>query len=194
MGWLFMTDLRGHAGPREYLDAQFTYQHGESRCRVLRSGLVAMRTYYAAAEIEGPGRPKAVVGLVCLVRYNPRDREGYIFGYKDMDETMGPVESRCPGAILDLLTPTENEQALAWRARCRQALLGRASKPKLRHGQTVVFAEPLTFVDGAQYERLTVIISPRRPRAVRFAPVGETIARYRISNLKSRSYRVETAP
>lgn len=39
---------------------------------------------------------RSIVGIVCLVRYNPRDREGYIFGYKDMEESMGPCESECP--------------------------------------------------------------------------------------------------
>lgn len=25
MGWLYMTSLNGHSGPRQYLDAQFTH-------------------------------------------------------------------------------------------------------------------------------------------------------------------------
>lgn len=41
------------------------------------------------------------------------------WGYKDMDETMGPHESEAPAQILDALSPTTSEYALAWRARCR---------------------------------------------------------------------------
>lgn len=41
------------------------------------------------------------------------------FGYKDMDETMGPNASNCPAGILNLLSPTTSEYALAWRERCR---------------------------------------------------------------------------
>ena len=117
MGWLYMQSLGGFSGPRQYLDDQFTYAREAGRATVLRSSLVKMRTYYAAVELLRPDRDREVVALVCLVRYNLRDREGYIFGYKDMDETMGPCEAECPAAILDLLIPTENEYALAWRVK-----------------------------------------------------------------------------
>ena len=101
---------------------------------MLRSALVQMRTYYAAIKIVRPDRDREVTALVCLVRYNPRDRGGYVFGYKDMDETMGPCEAECPPAILDLLTPTKNAYALAWRERCRTAAARRTAKPRLRNG------------------------------------------------------------
>jgi hypothetical protein len=50
MGWLYMTSLKGHSGPRQYLDAQFTYERADVRSNVLRSALVGMRVYYAAVE------------------------------------------------------------------------------------------------------------------------------------------------
>lgn len=192
MGWLYMQSLGGHLGPRAYLDDQFTYERPEHRCRVLRSALVAMRTYYAAVEIVRCGGEREVTALVCLVRYNPRDREGYIFGYKDQDESMGPCESECPPAILDLLTPTERPYAVAWRERCRAAAARRASTPKLRSGQTIVFAEPITFADGATFDRMIVAIDPCRPRQVRFRPVSGP-GLYRISRLHARDYRVKAA-
>ena len=43
------------------------------------------------------------------------------WGYKDMDETMGPVEASAPLALLDLLSPTTHGYALDWRQRCRKA-------------------------------------------------------------------------
>ncbi len=89
MGWLYMQSLGGFSGPRQYLDDQFIYTRETEQATVLRSSLVKMRTYYAAVELLRPDRDREVVALVCLVRYNPRDREGYIFGYKDLDETMG---------------------------------------------------------------------------------------------------------
>ncbi len=119
MGWLYMQSLDGFASPKAYLDAQFSYQRNGSAARVLRSALAGGRVYYAAVELVKPSEPREVIALVCLVDYNPRDSEGYIFGYKDMDEGMGPVESDCPEAILDLLTPTTRPYAIAWRARCR---------------------------------------------------------------------------
>lgn len=190
MGWLYMSSLDGHAGPREYLDAQFTSPAPERTVAVLRSALVSLKTYYAAVELLKPGLPRQVSAVVCLVKYNPRDHAGYIFGYKDMDETMGPCEARCPAAVLDLLTPTENTHALEWRERCRAALARRAAKPKFRDGATIVFERPIDFADGRRFERMTVVVDARRPRMVRFRSL-ESPALYRIVGLKDRDYRIE---
>lgn len=190
MGWLFMQSLGRHSGPRAYLDDQFTYSNENVRSIVLRSALVKMRTYYAAVEQVRSGEDREVFAVVCLVKYNPRDREGYIFGYKDMDEAMGPCEAECPLAILDLLTPTEKEYALKWRARCRAAAERRTKRPRLRNGWILTFDEPLTFTDGASHRRLKVAIDPCRPRAVRFRPPGGGRL-YRITNLDALRYEIE---
>ena len=42
------------------------------------------------------------------------------FNFFEMCEEMGPVVSECPNRILDLLSPTNEESALAWRSRCRE--------------------------------------------------------------------------
>jgi hypothetical protein len=83
MGWLYMQSLDGHDGPRAYLDAQFTYRTDRVRSTVLRSALVRMRTFYAAVEHVRAGGAREVFAIVCLVRYNPGARDGYIYGYKD---------------------------------------------------------------------------------------------------------------
>jgi hypothetical protein len=43
MGWLYMQSFKGHSGPRQYLDAQFTFERPEATSKVLRSALVGMR-------------------------------------------------------------------------------------------------------------------------------------------------------
>ena len=190
MGWLSMQSLRGFAGPREYLDNQFTFARETVRATVLRSALVKLRTYYAAVEVLQPSQERKVAGVVCLVRYNPRDREGFIFAYKDMDETVGPYEAECPAAILDLLTPTDNALALAWRERCRATIARRAAKSRLRNGWTLVFEEPISFTDGAVHARFRVVIDPRRPRTVLLLPPDGSRL-YRIGNLDTLRFRVE---
>lgn len=192
MGWLSMQSLDGFAGPRPYLDNQFTFARETVRAVVLCSALVKVRTYYAAVEVLQPDRERAVVGVVCLVRYNPRDREGYVFAYKDMDEMAGPYEAECPARILDLLTPTENALALAWRERCRATAARRAAKPRLCHGWTLVFEEPIGFTDGSVHARMKVVIDPRRPRTVRLRPVYGCDL-YRVGDLDKRRFRIEPA-
>jgi hypothetical protein len=50
MGWLYMTFLKGHSSPRQYLDAQFTFERLDAISKVLRSALIGTRVYYAAVE------------------------------------------------------------------------------------------------------------------------------------------------
>lgn len=54
------------------------------------------------------------------------------WGYKDMDETMGPNQSNCPKGILDLLSPTTSQYALEWRERCRRPKIRVKTGDKLR--------------------------------------------------------------
>jgi hypothetical protein len=188
-----MQSLGGHYGPRQYLDAQFTFTRTEVTSKVLRSALVGMRVYYAAIEhVRHENSERIVFAAVCLVRYNPRDREGYIFGYKDMDETVGPNESGCPEAILDLLTPTEYPYAQAWRTRCRENAAARrvlSSKPSPRPGQTIVFDQALSFSDGRSLNRFEIVANPRSHRTVLFR-AADTGGLYRITNVKKRAYRL----
>src|SRR3546814_9095486 len=97
MGWLFMpfTSMGGHKTAKSYLDAQLTYEKtledGTKRgLRVLASSCPGNRTYYAAAQEIMDGIPGIVFAVVCLVRWNPRSRDGHQIGYKDMNENMGP--------------------------------------------------------------------------------------------------------
>jgi hypothetical protein len=122
MGWLYMTNLKGHKTPKAYLDDQFTFAGEHADLRVLRSALVHMKRYYVAVERTDENGKRHVFAVVCLVNYNLRAKEGFIFGYKDMDESMGPCETDCPAAILDLLTETNSEWAKQWRERCRKRL------------------------------------------------------------------------
>lgn len=193
MGWLFMRSLGGHATPKAYLDDQFTYAREEHRSRVLVSGLVALRTYYAAVEhITVATGAREVWALVCLVRYNRRDREGFIFGYKDMAESMGPYEDACPARVLDRLTATDNANALDWRFRCRDRLARRAvinARPAPRPGDIVILAEPMLFRDGRRLSRFQAVRAPGRTRGMVFRSAEGGL--YRISGLKARDYIIE---
>jgi hypothetical protein len=119
MGWLYQNTLDGHSSPKAYLDAQFTYSRTAQCARVLASAVVRGRVYYAAVELHRSGEEVQVIGIVCLINHDPLATDGMVFGYKDMDESVGPCESECPEASLDLLTPTDALYARAWRERCR---------------------------------------------------------------------------
>ncbi len=116
-----MKSMNGYKGPRQLLDAKFTFEIGGVKSLVLKSKIVRNSVYYAAVErLISDNSDHEVFALICLIHYDRHDHDGYIFGYKDMDESMQPYEYDCPESILKLLTQTESANALAWRAKCRE--------------------------------------------------------------------------
>ncbi len=111
MGWIVMD----HRPPGESHAEFFIRELLSERQTMLASAHVGGigGTFYAAVRQRGGGEVWAMVVLTT-------GRPGASFGWKAMEEQMGPVESECPAHILDLLTPTEHEYALAWRRRCRE--------------------------------------------------------------------------
>lgn len=93
--------------------------HLPNTYRVLETAY-KMPMFYAAVEtVNKETGERHVWAAVIKVMHTRGD---YGFCYKDMDETMGPCEAHCPTKVLDLLTPTDNENANEWRARCRKNL------------------------------------------------------------------------
>jgi len=189
MGWLYMSSMKGHKTPKQYLDHQLTYEGESFTCKVLDSAVVNMKRYYAAVEkVEKATGERSVICVVCLVNFNPRDKEGMIFGYKDMDETMGPCASDCPARILDLLTPTDSKYATEWRARCKRRLTKLLPKP----GQTIVLEAPMKFSDNTSQSRFKVIERTVRGRKKRLF-MGEGGGYYRLGNLRDVEFTVESS-
>lgn len=108
-----------------------------------------------------------------------------------MDETVGPNESECPAAILDELTATDSEYALAWRARCRANLLAKKlerAKPTPKPGQTIIFDEPMRFSDGSDRSRFEVVANPKGKTPLFRDPESRAICR--IPAFRKRAYRI----
>jgi hypothetical protein len=179
--------------PKAYLDAQFSFapdaaKERETGLRVLRSSMVG-HVYYAAVESYAEMGPKSVFAVVCLTRWNPKARDGYIFAYKDMDESCGPHECLCPARILDLLTEPANHYAREWRARCRARLLLTGRKqPKT--GDRLIFPEPVRFSDGYEGRVFDVV---RRQRAI-LLQRPDTRVLCKVSRLMERRWSIVPGP
>lgn len=190
MGWLTMSryHMGGHTTSKSYLDAQFTYSRdvdGVAKgLKLLASSCQQNRTYYAAAQEMVDGVGGAVFAIVCKVMWNPRSKTAEHFGYKDMDESMGPCEDNCPAHILDLLTPTEKEHALDWRLRCRANLERRARK--IEDGDRIKLASPLTFTDGHVGDEFILM---KRGRRLSFRDPDTRIG-YAISRFMQREWTI----
>lgn len=78
------------------------------------------------------------------------DRKNNGYGYKDMDESMGPYHYDCPVTWLDLLTEPSNDYARTWREQVRaQAAKDREHKRKVEAmtpGQKIlIYGKPYTY-------------------------------------------------
>lgn len=147
MGWTF-TYGKPWPSIKGELDSQLTFERNGATRRVLKSSMVGS-TYYAAVEMIGADGKREVWAAVFLTS-KKRDE----WGYKDMDESMGPVASNCPAGILALLTEPVNESAKAWRDRCRANLAAKRPGKKATAGDIVTYG-------GLKY-RLLKPAGPRR--------------------------------
>lgn len=183
MGWTFTTRRHGMS-VREFFEQQFNYSNEHSSGKVLDCSVVQRSVAYLAYERILADGTRYVVALVCLIKFMPNASDGYNFGYKDMDESMGPVEDFCPRRILEQLSPLDrvpgrHEHAANWRERC----WARINKPKLKRGDVITLKHPLTFTNGHQSDSFTFI----GRSTVRSNKDGEL---YRIRNLRRIDYAV----
>jgi hypothetical protein len=127
-------------------------------------------------------------------------RDAYDFGYKPLDECMGPVEASCPRRLIAAASPLRNPDpavegnyAARWRQKCLGGINAKATrKAELVPGATVHLSRALDFTDGYSGDRFVVEIVKRRGRNHTYfrAPNGGL---YRIRNIDGIGYRVEAA-
>lgn len=102
MGWLF-----GH------YDRKSLVEHLTNG-----NGVETLKRCFRGNDMWAVQRTKDGVVFACLymLRGNPRVTDDPCnWGYKDVDETMGPCRLDFPAGWLDLLSPTDSKYAVEWR-------------------------------------------------------------------------------
>lgn len=110
MGWTFTKSSR--ADLIEEITRDQSLANG-GVCRTLRKSFRGNVMYTLLAETR-EGKTTKLIGVTLLAR------EGSSWGYKDMDETMGPHYYDCPLSFLDEADAPRNETAAEWRATVRE--------------------------------------------------------------------------
>jgi len=143
MGWLFYTDRRvqTYADEKAEIVRLCTFE-GERRKTELVKACKVGSTWYAAARVTN------IDGC---------------WGYKDMEESAGPNESRAPLGLIKLLSNLKDSDsyAHAWRQRCRDW----AAIPDYEEGDKIKLATPVTLTDGST----CLIITATHYRLVRLS-------------------------
>jgi hypothetical protein len=124
-----------------------------------------------------------------------KHRYAYDFGYKDMSEGMGPVESRCPKRLISAASPLRDDDptvdenwAAQWRARCLSNLAQRHAK--LKSGTLVRLSHAVKFSNGYEGDLFTVCIIKRRGRNRTYFEAPNNAGLYRITNLSAIGYQI----
>ena len=179
MGWLFYTDRRVQTYADEKAEiARLCTFNGDTRKTELVKPCKVGSTWYAAARVTNrDGTPvedatyitdpdgSITFAAVFLTAYD----DG-CWGYKDMEESAGPNESRAPLSLLALLSELRDPEsyAHAWRQRCRDW----AAIPDYAEGDKIKLAAPVTLTDGSTCQ---IVIATH----------------YRRGRQKRRCYRIE---
>jgi hypothetical protein len=167
MGWLFQNDKLRHQTPVEYITREFTHDNGTTAATVISAAAVGSTIYAAIRNHDKTTGKSYVFCAVILFKNNERDG----FGYKDMDESMGPCEVDCPDRIMRLLSPFEElpnpGYAGDWRKSVATAKTKKAETrskiSRLAIGDKVKLTHPAHFrSSGIEADSLTVIRFDKR--------------------------------
>ncbi|KIC39827.1 hypothetical protein RA27_17405 [Ruegeria sp. ANG-R] len=179
MGWLFYTDRRvkTYADEKAEITRLCSFETDIRKTELIKARKVGSTWYAAARVAKLDGSPvedatyvtdadgSITFGAVFLTRYD----DG-CWGYKDMEESAGPVGSRAPLGILALLSDLKDPEsyAHAWRQRCRDW----AAIPDYEEGDRIKLAAPVRLTDGSTCQIVTA-------------------THYRRGRQKRRCYRIE---
>lgn len=188
MGWLFYTDRRvqTYADEKAEITRLCTFETDTRRTTLVKASKVGS-TWYAAAKVENldgtslddatyftDGDGTFTFGAVFLTRMD----DG-CWGYKDMEESAGPCESRAPLSILKLLSELKDPDsyAHAWRQRCRDW----AAIPDYAEGDKIKLASAVTLSDGSTCQIVTATHYKRGQQKRRCYRIEETGSLVRLS-------------
>lgn len=188
MGWLFYTDARvkSHADEKSEITRLCTFETDSRKTGLVKAAKVGS-TWYAAARVTNiDGTPVEDVtyvtdedgsitfAAVFLTRYD----DG-CWGYKDMEESAGPVKSRAPLSLLSLLSQLKDPDSYAhgWWQRCRDW----AAIPEYEEGDKIRLAQPVTLTDGSSCQIVTVTHYRRGAQKRRCYRIEETGGLVRLS-------------
>lgn len=104
MGWLYSSGWPTASAVRDHLREQLT----AGGSVIKKDALVAYgHRYYAAVTNAKDGKTSVFCALI-----NGDKRDGYpSYGYKDMNEFMGPCDVDCPLSVLDAADPLDSREA-----------------------------------------------------------------------------------
>ena len=183
MGWLVHDEKLSHETPVQYVTREFTHTSGRRQATVLDAAAVRGTIYAAIRNTDTETGKSYVFCAVILFKNNKRDG----FGYKAMDECMGPCEVDCPDRIMRKLSPIEDipdpSFAADWRARVAAAKAARKNAAcrlgKLSPGDRIHLPTAAYFTKSG-ISADTFVVTAIEKRTPIFTPVAQPTFRCRL--------------
>lgn len=128
----------------------------------VKKSAVRGSTYYAAVKqtkfaTDTDAESSKTFGMVVLTKTDISEYDN--FGYKEIDETMGPNKYDCPVGIINMLDETDNEYAKKWREKCLESQVSKnwpTSLNKLPVGTYIKFKAPCELKLYKEGEEITL--------------------------------------
>jgi hypothetical protein len=178
MGWLFFHKPKGKKAVDTIKDgcgAEWLEKHFVAATATREAVFMVAKFHEPDSKVYVPDADGMIrVLLVYAIKSVPKASDGYNFGYKDMEETMGPYGCPAPMSIIaqcselqDPIGPPPEwsslQSARNYRAQSAKAAELKAIKRKLKPGHKVTLPEALSF-NGIKQQRFTVEICRVRGR------------------------------
>lgn len=188
MGWTYYTDRRvkSYADERAEIERLCTFTNDLRQSKMIKASKVGS-TWYAAVRLTGsaaaPIEDRTYVnetdGSIIFAAVFLTGYDDGCWGYKDMEESMGPVHSQAPLSLLALLSEIKDPDsyAHAWRQRCRDW----AAIPDYEEGDQIKLAHPVELTDGSKCQVVTATHYMRGGKRRRCYKIAETGGLTRLS-------------
>lgn len=130
---------------------------------------------WAVVDIEYPDHPEFNARFIALYLLSSGDADGW--GYKDLEETMGPCEADCPLRFLDLVPepdPEKHPYAKGWRDKVRAFHAGKRERASVT--KTIKPGQRWMLVPGCNVEWVTIVgKAPQRGQWYANTPSGTNV-------------------
>lgn len=152
MGWDGILISEPHKTTAEKIECFKKYYNYDFEKVSIKNGVL----YGAVKGVDRVTNKPIVWALVAIIKFSTRNFQTEMC-CKLMDETEHPYYYDCPKSILDLLSNTDNEMALEWRAKCRERLAKTDIKSDyvfFPYGLDFTYGKDLHFFEKIKYRRV----------------------------------------
>lgn len=105
---------------KRFFESQLSRVFGDIKCKVIECVIVGKTAYIAMEQTCGDIREVHAE----VIPFTRVDEKYFNIEFSIIGDMLCPNYYDCPESILNLLTDTDNQNALVWRAKCRENIKG----------------------------------------------------------------------